>query len=244
MDAKIRLYVKNQLCDAQIISLERNQANYLFAVMRQNVGNQILIFNNSDGEWLAEIVGGNKRIVTLKCLNKIRPSLAPPDIWLFFSPIKKSRTDFIVEKATELGVAEIFPTYCEFTNSERINQNRLQSHAVEAAEQCGGTYVPKVHNICKLTDTLENWPDHRNIFFCNEDELKPAIDLSSLPNGPWAIFIGPEGGFSKREKNYFLQNPKTFSISLGPRILRADTAAVSALTLWQSNFGDWVTKNI
>jgi 16S rRNA (uracil1498-N3)-methyltransferase len=165
MDAKIRLYVRNQLCEAQIISLEGNQANYLFAVMRKKVGTQILIFNNCDGEWLTEIISGNKRIAQLKCLSKIRPSLAPPDIWLFFSPIKKSRTDFIVEKATELGVSEIFPTQSEFTNSERINQNRLQAHAIEATEQCGGTYVPKVHTVCKLIDTLEKWPKDRNIFF-------------------------------------------------------------------------------
>jgi 16S rRNA (uracil1498-N3)-methyltransferase len=166
--------------------------------------------------------------------------LAPPDVWLFFSPIKKSRTDFIVEKATELGVAKIFPTHSEFTNSERINQSRLQAHAIGAAEQCGGTYVPKVHTICKLIDTLEKWPEARNIFFCNEDNLKPMGNLSSFPNGAWAIFIGPEGGFSKNEKKRFLKHPKTFSVSLGPRILRADTAVVSALTLWQSNFGDWI----
>ncbi len=244
MDAKIRLYVRNQLSEAQIISLERNQANYLFAVMRQTVGNRILIFNNCDGEWLAEIINGNKRIVKLKCLNKIRSSLVPPDVWLFFSPIKKSRTDFIVEKATELGVAEIFPTSSEFTNSERINQDRLQAHAIEAAEQCGGTYVPKVHKICKLNDTLEKWPDNRNIFFCSEDNLKPTGKLSELPEGAWAIFIGPEGGFSKKEKNGFMKHPKTFSISLGPRILRADTAAISALTLWQSHFGDWAENDI
>ena len=145
MDPKIRLYVRDQLCDAQIISLERNQANYLFAVMRQKVSDHILIFNNSDGEWLAEIISGSKRVVRLRCLNKIRPSLAPPDVWLFFSPIKKSRTDFIVEKATELGVAKIFPTHSEFTNSERINQSRLQAHAIEAAEQCGGTSVSYTH---------------------------------------------------------------------------------------------------
>ena len=169
MDAKkIRLYVRNQLCEAQIISLERNQANYLFAVMRQAVGNQILIFNNCDGEWLAEIIDGNKRFVKLKCLRKIRPSMVPPNVWLFFSPIKKSRTDFIVEKAAELGVAEIFPTRSDYTNSERINQNRLQAHAIEAAEQCSGTYVPKVHKICKLTDILEKWPNDLKIFFCNE----------------------------------------------------------------------------
>ena len=115
----------------------------------------------------------------------------------------------------------------------------MQAHAIEAAEQCGGTYVPKVHKICKLTSTLEKWPDNRNIFFCNEDNLKPVGKLSKLPKGAWAIFIGPEGGFSKKEKTLFMKHPKTFSISLGPRILRADTAAISALTLWQSHFGDW-----
>jgi 16S rRNA (uracil1498-N3)-methyltransferase len=242
MDAKIRLYVRNQLCEALIISLERNQANYLFAVMRQAIGKQILIFNNCDGEWLAEIIDGNKRFVKLKCLTKIRPSTVPPNVWLYFSPIKKSRTDFIVEKATELGVAEIFPTRSEYTNSERINRDRLQAHAIEAAEQCGGTYVPKVHKICKLIDTLEKWPNDRKIFFCNEDNLKPTGNLSELPKGAWAIFIGPEGGFSKKEKNHFMKHPKTFSVSLGPRILRADTAAISALTLWQSHLGDW-TEN-
>lgn len=240
MTAKIRLFVNHPLDATQSIALDRDQSNYLFAVMRLSVGDQILVFNGSDGEWLAEITSGSKRSGTLGVLSQTKPLQSPPDLWLMFAPIKKARTDFIVEKATELGAAEIFPILTDYTNSERIRQDRLQAHAVEATEQCGGTYVPLVHDLQSFEKCLQTWPEDRNILFCDETlvGVKP-IDLASCPAGKWAIFIGPEGGFSPAERAKLQSHPRSYSISLGPRILRADTAAVSALTLWQRSLGDW-----
>ena len=139
MTVKIRLFVDHPLGEAQLVPLDRDQANYLFAVMRLSVGDALLVFNGKDGEWQTEIEAGNKKSATLKCLHKTRALQEPPDVWLLFAPIKKARTDFIVEKATELGAAAIFPISTDFTNSERIRQDRLQAHAIEATEQCGGT---------------------------------------------------------------------------------------------------------
>ena len=238
--AKIRLFVNHPLGATQSIALDRDQANYLFAVMRLSVGDQILVFNGRDGEWLAQISSGSKRAGTLDVVSQTKPLQSPPDLWLMFAPIKKSRTDFIVEKATELGAAEIFPISTDYTNSERIRQDRLQAHAVEATEQCGGTYVPVVHDMQSLEKCLQTWPNDRNILFCDEAMVGQApADMSSYPAGKWAIFIGPEGGFSPAERQKLQSQPQSHRISLGPRILRADTAAVSALTLWQRSLGDW-----
>ncbi len=238
--AKIRLFVNHPFEAAQSIALDRDQANYLFAVMRLSVGDQILVFNGRDGEWLADITSGSKRGGVLQLVTQTKPLQAPPDLWLMFAPIKKARTDFIVEKATELGAAEIFPISTDYTNSERIRQDRLQAHAVEATEQCGGTYVPVVHDLQSLDKCLQTWPQDRNILFCDETLVGQApTDLASCPAGKWAIFIGPEGGFSPAERARLQSHPQSHSISLGPRILRADTAAVSALTLWQRSLGDW-----
>ena len=163
----------------------------------------------------------------------------PPDVWLLFSPIKKARTDFIVEKAAEMGAARILPIQADFTNSERIRQDRLQAHAVEAAEQCGGTYVPEVCNLQKLDRLLSDWPDDRQLMFCDEALAGEATSLSGASGGKWAILIGPEGGFSPSERDRLRALPFAHPISLGPRILRADTAAVAAMTLWQMALGDW-----
>ena len=174
---------------------------------------------------------------------KARRSGCPPDLWLLFAPIKKARTDFIVEKAAELGAARILPVQTDFTNAERIRRDRLQAHAVEAAEQCGGTFVPPVEDLQPLGKLLDAWPEDRSLIFCDETLTNSASSLSKNASGPGAeppkaaILIGPEGGFSKGERRR-LRTMAT-SISLGPRILRADTAAVAAMTLWQSTMGDW-----
>jgi 16S rRNA (uracil1498-N3)-methyltransferase len=165
----------------------------------------------------------------------------PPDLWLLFAPIKKARTDFIVEKAAEMGAARILPVQTDFTNSERIRQDRLQAHAVEAAEQCGGTYVPEVADLQKLTRLLDHWPAERQLMFCDEAEVGNALQLAAEHHkgAPWAILIGPEGGFSEGERKRLHALPQSHVVSLGPRILRADTAAVAAMTLWQQALGDW-----
>ncbi len=237
--AKIRLYVEQPLGQGQTVPLTPPQAHYLFGVMRQTVGAQVLLFNGRDGEWLAEVAGAGKKSGTLACLSQTRPLQMPPDLWLLFAPIKKARTDFIVEKATEMGAARICPVQTDFTNSERIRQDRLQAHAVEAAEQCGGTYVPPVEDLQKLPALLDGWDPARRILFCDEALADgPAGALPDTP-GPWAILIGPEGGFSAREGDRLATLPYAHATRLGPRILRADTAAVAALTLWQARLGDW-----
>lgn len=240
MDAKIRLYVEHPLGDGQSVPLDRAQAHYLFGVMRQSVGGHVLLFNGRDGEWRAEVVEAGKRGGMLACIEQTKPLQMPPDLWLCFAPIKKARTDFIVEKAAEMGAARIVPVQTEFTNSGRIQRDRLQAHAVEAAEQCGGTFVPEVADLVRFDRLLQNWDAGRQIMFC--DEALAASRPSSLVAGavgPWAIFIGPEGGFSERERAKLNALDESVAVSLGPRILRADTAAVAAMTVWQQTYGDW-----
>ncbi|MBQ4827008.1 16S rRNA (uracil(1498)-N(3))-methyltransferase [Leisingera sp. HS039] len=241
MSAKIRLYVEHPLGAGQSVPLDRDQAHYLFGVMRQGTGAHVALFNGQDGEWLAEVAEAGKRGGTLVCQQQTKPLHMPPDLWLMFAPIKKARTDFIVEKAAEMGAARILPVQTEFTNSERIRRDRLQAHAVEAAEQCGGTYVPEVAELQKLSRLLDQWPAGRQLMFCDEAEVGNALQLAAetQKGAPWAILIGPEGGFSETERKRLHNHPQSHVVSLGPRILRADTAAVAAMTLWQQVLGDW-----
>ncbi len=238
-DAKVRLYVDHPLGDAQSVPLDRDQAHYLFGVMRLAVGAHILLFNGQDGEWRAEVVKAGKRAGELQCVAQTKPLQMPPDLWLIFAPIKKARTDFIVEKAAEMGALRILPVSTEFTNSDRIRQDRLQAHAVEAAEQCGGTYVPEVTELQKLDRLLADWPEDRQLMFCDEAEVGAAKQLAASSAEKWAILIGPEGGFSPKERARLHAHPQTHVVSLGPRILRADTAVVAAMTVWQQALGDW-----
>jgi 16S rRNA (uracil1498-N3)-methyltransferase len=217
----------------------QDQAHYLFGVMRMGAGDRLFVFNQTSGEWLAEVAKAGKRVGELRCLEQTRERRIPADVWLLFAPIKKDRTDFIVEKATELGAAVIQPVRTEFTQSERVRTDRLQAHAVEATEQCGGTYVPEVRELAPLDRVLSDWPAGRRLMFCDEGLAGAATGLEGAEAGPWAILIGPEGGFSAAERTRLAALPYAVSVSLGPRILRADTAAVAALTLWQAALGDW-----
>lgn len=237
--AKIRLYVDHPLGQGQTVPLDRDQAHYLFGVMRQQAGAFVALFNGADGEWLAQVTQAGKRGGELSCVEQTKPLQMPPDLWLIFAPIKKARTDFIVEKAAEMGAARIMPVQTEFTNSERIRQDRLQAHAVEAAEQCGGTFVPEVTDLQKLGKLLDHWPEDRELMFCDEAQVGAGEVLRNVGPGPWAILIGPEGGFSDAERDRLKSLPFTHTVSLGPRILRADTAAVAAMTVWQQALGDW-----
>ncbi|WP_112322351.1 16S rRNA (uracil(1498)-N(3))-methyltransferase [Oceanibium sediminis] len=240
--AKIRLFVDAVLGEGQALIL-RDQAHYLVGVMRQGVGDAITVFNGRDGAWRAEITEAGKRQVVAVVQRQSAPQQDPPDLWLLFAPIKKARTDFIVEKATELGAARILPVQTAHTNSERIRTDRLQAHAVEAAEQCGGTFVPEVCDLQKLDRLLADWPEGRRLMFCDESRAGHASPLEQLRasggDGPWAILIGPEGGFSEAERARLAALPFAVPVSLGPRILRADTAAAAALSAWQMALGDW-----
>lgn len=239
MASKVRLYVDHPLHQGQSVPLTREQANYLFAVMRLPVGTVLSLINGRDGEWDAAVVEGNKRGGILLCSAQTKPLQPPPDLWLLFAPIKKARTDFIVEKATEMGAARILPVQTDYTNADRIRQDKLQAHVVEATEQCGGTFVPQVAELARLDKMLDGWDASRRLMFCDEAMLGAASVLSSDLQGPWAILIGPEGGFSDAERTRLHGLDFTHPVSLGPRILRADTAAVAALTVWQQALGDW-----
>lgn len=251
MVAKVRLYVDHPLGEGQSVPLDRDQAHYLFGVMRLGPGDAVALFNGRDGEWRAEVAEAGRRAGTLVAKDRTRPLQVPPDLWLLFAPIKKARTDFIVEKAAEMGAARVLPVQTEFTNSERIRRDRLQAHAIEAAEQCGGTYVPQVDELQRLDRLLDDWPADRRLMFCDEAESGRSSSLAALladpgaegrmvrKAAPWAILIGPEGGFSDRERTRLRALPFAHVASLGPRILRADTAAVAAMTLWQQALGDW-----
>ncbi len=242
---KVRLYVDHPLGAGQSVPLGRGQAHYLFSVMRLGPGAELLIFNGCEGEFLARVARAGKRSGELVCRHRTRPLQVPPDLWLLFAPIRKARTDFIVEKATELGAARIVPVQTAFTNAGRIRRERLQAHAIEAAEQCGGTFVPEVTELQDLGHLLDGWPAGRGLMFCDEDlagggEDAPKEDaLKDAVPGPWAILIGPEGGFAPAERARIRALPQARAVSLGPRILRADTAAVAAMTLWQLRLGDW-----
>jgi 16S rRNA (uracil1498-N3)-methyltransferase len=238
MDAKIRLYVDQPLGVGQAVPLSQDQAHYLTGVMRLAAGAPILLFNGKDGEWRATLTDASKRGAIALCDFNTRPLHLPPDLWLLFAPIKKARTDFIVEKAVELGAARILPVQTRHTNSERIRQDRLQAHAVEAAEQCGATYVPEVAELIALDKLLAQWPTDRHLYWCDESAIGQPATITQA-EGPAAILIGPEGGFSVEEATRLRNKPNVTPLSLGPRILRADTAAVAALTLWQATNGDW-----
>ena len=237
--SKVRLFIDHPLGSGQAVPLNADQAHYLSGVMRLPAGTMIEVFNGRDGAWDAEIVTASKRGGTLALRAQVAAQRDPPDLWLIFAPIKKARTDFIVEKAAELGAARILPVQTDFTNSERIRQDRLQAHAVEAAEQCGGTFVPEVADLTSLSKLLDGWDPARRILWADESRVGPADALSGLPRGPWAVLIGPEGGFSPPERKRLRDATFVTPISLGPRILRADTAAVALLTLFQAHLGDW-----
>ena len=242
-DAKIRLFVEHALGAGQPVPLTEGQAHYLFGVMRLGVGAAVLLFNGRSGEWRADVAEVGKRGGSLVCSVQTKPLQLPPDLWLMFAPIKKARTDFIVEKAVEMGVARILPVQTQHTHADRIRQDKLQAHAMEAAEQCGATVVPQVAELAGLERVLAGWDSARRILWCDEGLVAGSCALTGRIAGrgaAWAILIGPEGGFSMQEQDRLRAMACVVPISLGPRILRADTAAVAALTLWQAALGDWV----
>jgi 16S rRNA (uracil1498-N3)-methyltransferase len=239
---KIRLFVRSDLGLGAEVPLEAEQAHYLFNVMRLGLDAPVTIFNGRDGEWFARVTRTGRNGGALAVFAEGAPQRRPPDLTLLFAPIKKARTDFIVEKATELGCARIQPVFTRHTNSERLRLDRLRAHAVEAAEQCGETHVPELVEPMKLDKLLDGWDPARRLMFCDEARVaRPAREAlgAVAPGDPWAILIGPEGGFAEEEVARLRALPYVLCVTLGPRVLRADTAACAAIALWQSVLGDW-----
>lgn len=238
---KIRLYVDAPLANGQAIPLTPAQSHYLVTVMRQPLGAEVLLFNGTDGEWRAELATAHKKSAVVALRAQVRPQIGVADVELMFAPIRKERTQFIAEKATELGVRAIRPVITEFTNSDRVRSDKMTAHAIEAAEQCGGLSVPQVYDATRLDAALDALPPERWLMFCDEEMtgVTGAAALAQLPRAPWTILIGPEGGFSATERARLLARDKTVVVTLGPRVLRADTAAVAALTVWHQALGDW-----
>ena len=253
----IRLHVQGDLAINAAVAPTPDQSRYLTNVMRLKLGDDLLVFNGRDGEWRASIAEVLKRGVILKCEDQTQAQTPTPDVELIVAMVKKARVETIVEKAAELGMARIRLTVTRRTNVEKVRLDRLDAIVEEAAEQTGRLDVPLVDDPVKLDSLLDGWDPERRLMFCDETGGAPAItalkaalqtDAPQTPSklasskwapGKWAILIGPEGGFSPEEGERLRALPFTTAVSLGPRILRADTAAIAAMSLWQAVLGDW-----
>jgi 16S rRNA (uracil1498-N3)-methyltransferase len=236
-----RLFVEADLTEGAAVACSNEQANYLRNVLRLKPGDPVLVFNGRDGEWRAKIAEAGRRAVTLQIGKRERHQEGGPDIAYLFAPLKRARLDYMVQKATEMGVAQLRPVLTRRTVAERVNTERMRANAIEAAEQCGILRVPEVCEPEKLASAIETWDAARPLIFCDEDseESCPVSSLARLQPGPLALLIGPEGGFDAGERAFLASKPFVTRISLGPRILRADTAAVAALALVNAVLGDW-----
>ncbi len=232
-----RLFVETELADGLELPIAGPPAHYLMSVMRLKQGAPVKLFDDKTGEWLAEVAMLGKRDLILRIDGQLRPREEVPDLWLLAAPIKKGRIDLVAEKACELGVARLQPVITRRTVIDRVNLDRLRAHMIEAAEQCGRTALPELAEPVKLTDALKNWPAERALYFADESGGTPMAQ--ALLPGPAAILIGPEGGFDDDERATIRGLPQAVPISLGPRILRAETAAMAAVTIWMTKAGDW-----
>jgi 16S rRNA (uracil1498-N3)-methyltransferase len=236
-----RLYVDAELAAGTRVALTDEQAHYLTHVLRLVPGARLLVFNGRDGEWRAELTEVKKRSAVLAVEQQTRDQAGGPDIDYLFAPLKRTRLDYMVQKAVEMGVARLRPVLTHRTIAERVNLERMRANSVEAAEQCGVLRIPEIHQPVTLEKTLASWDTARALIFCDEAaERKNPLDvLGEIPRGPVALLIGPEGGFDPREREALLHKPFVRAVSLGPRIMRADTAAVAALALVNVRLGDW-----
>lgn len=251
----IRLFVTQALAEGVEIEPSDEQSRYLLAVMRLQPGDELLLFNGRDGEWLCTVSEASKRRCRLAARRLARPQAFGPDLDLVIALVKRNRLETIVEKAAELGTRRIRPVITRRTQADHTNVSRLQAIAAEASEQTGRLDVPEVLEPVKLEKLLDSWATGRSLMFCDEagddpdapwgggeGRARPALEaLRGRAAGPWAVLIGPEGGFAPEERTRLRDMDHVTAVTLGPRILRADTAAISALTLWQAALGDWVT---
>ena len=237
----LRLFVPDHLRSAAKIIPNEGQAHYLLHVMRARAGKRVLLFNGNDGEWRAEVTDVTRRSCTLLCEQQTRALGAVPDLWLAFAPIKKTPADYVAQKATELGVSVLQPVITHRTIARRVNLERLRANAVEAAEQSERLSVPEIREPLSLNQLLQSWPGGRQMLFCDEGgDAAPVLQaLNGRSRGPWGILTGPEGGFDPTERALIRSQPYVVPVTLGPRIMRADTAALAVLAVWQAVLGDW-----
>lgn len=238
---KVRVFVESHLEKGASVMREDDAAHYLTRVMRMKEGMRVALFNGRHGEWAATLHDVRKHVVELRVEEQLREYLSPPDIWLYFAPIKFGRIDYLIQKATELGAGVLQPVMTQFTQSERMNEQRLRANAIEAAEQCERVEVPELKSPIGLRDLLATWPKDRVLVFADESGQGRALKsvLPEIMGKPLALLIGPEGGFSPEERELLYRIPQVVGVGLGPRILRADTAAIALLSAIQASIGDW-----
>jgi 16S rRNA (uracil1498-N3)-methyltransferase len=232
-----RLFTRLPLGPDTAPVIEGAAAHYLLNVMRLRPGDPLLLFDDRSGEWLGAVADAGKRSLTVRIERRTRERETVPDLWLCFAPVKKARLDWIIEKATELGIARLQPVITERTIVERVKRERIEAQIVEACEQCGRTALPELAEPVKLSHLLKGWPAGRALLFADEEGGAPFAAIDAPP--PAAILTGPEGGFTPREREALLACSAVRRVSLGPRILRAETAAIAAIGLWMGLHGDW-----
>jgi len=233
-----RLFVETELAPGPL-RIDGPPAHYLVQVMRLKAGDPVKLFDDRTGEWLGIAQAVGKRDLVLDVTERLREREPVPDLWLCAAPIKKGRIDWVAEKACELGVARLAPVLTRRAVVDKLNLDRLRSHMIEAAEQCGRTALPELVAPVKLPALLRDWPEGRTLFFADETGGASAAQAMQAHKGPAAILVGPEGGFDAEERDAIRAHPQAVGISLGPRILRAETAAAAAVSLWMGTAGDW-----
>lgn len=236
-----RLYMKADLSAGRTLELERGQANYLLNVLRLKSGGQILVFNGEQGEWRGTLLETGRKKATIELIEQVRPQPAPYNLGYAFAPIKAARLEYMVQKAVEMGAGRLQPVITEYTQLRKLNMEKLHNYAIEAAEQCGILSIPSIREPLLLPQYLDQLEDDRHVVFCDEEAAgqNPIDALRSLNGKTLDLLVGPEGGFSPQERQVLRQNGKVCAIPLGPRVLRADTAAVAALAVVQAVVGDW-----
>jgi 16S rRNA (uracil1498-N3)-methyltransferase len=234
-----RLFVAETLSEGATIALEGGQAHYLAKVMRVAPGDAVVLCDDATGEWVARVSEAGKRSVVLAVESRMRAREAVPDLWLCPALLKKPNFDLVLEKATELGVAEVHPVLTRRCVADRLNPERARTIVTEAAEQCARTALPVLHDTAKLDVLLKAWPEGRALFFADEQGGAPAAAAFAAHEGPAALLIGPEGGFDDAERAAIRAHPAAIAVTLGPRILRGETAAIAATALWIGVRGDW-----
>lgn len=236
-----RLYLDTPLSCGELVPLGKDQAHYLMTVLRLGDGAEVLVFNGSDGEFSATLRPQGKKTAALEIGTQTREQAPPSRLDFLFAPLKVGRLDYLVQKATEMGVGRITPVFTDHTQLHKVNAERLRANIIEAAEQCGNLAIPELCAAVRLEALLKSWDPARRIIFCNESQAgnNPSEILRAITERDLALLVGPEGGFSQRERAMLTALPFVTAIPLGPRILRADTAAVAALTAVQMTIGDW-----